>query len=65
MKGNKFIRLWVHRGSGGIDDASPPEKRTGVINAAATTIVSILLPFIMPPLPCLSRLICAKKEPHP
>ena len=36
MKGNKFIRLWVHRGS-------------GVINAAATTIVSILLTFIMTP----------------
>ncbi len=36
MRVNKFIRLWVHRGRGGIDDASP-------------TSVSILLPFIMTP----------------
>ncbi len=49
MKGNKLIRLWVHRGSGGIDDTSPLRRPTGVINAAATTIVSILLTFIMTP----------------
>ncbi len=49
MKGNKFIRLWVHRGSGGIYDASRLRRPTGVINAAATTIVSILLTFIMTP----------------
>ncbi len=53
MKVNKFIRLWVHRGSGGIDDASPPAKWTGVINAAATTIVSILLTFIITLCSCL------------
>ncbi len=45
MRANKLIRLWG-RGRGGIDDASPPVKRTGVINAASPTSVSILLTFI-------------------
>ncbi len=47
MRVNKFIRLWVHGGRGGIDDAGPPVKRTGVINAASPTSVSILLTFII------------------
>ncbi len=49
MRVNKFIRLWLRGGSGGIHDASPPVKRTGVMNAAAPTTVSILLTFISSP----------------
>ncbi len=47
MRVNKFIRLWIHGGRGGIDDASAPVKGTGVINAAPTTTVSLLLTFII------------------
>src|SRR6266567_5972029 len=47
MRVNKLIRLWVHGGRGGIHDASPPVKRTGVMNAASTTTVSILLTFMI------------------
>src|SRR2546428_12657930 len=49
MRVNKLIRLWVHGGRGGIYDASPLHRRTGVINAASTTTVSILLTFIIRP----------------
>ena len=47
MRVNKLIRLWVHGGRGGIHDASPPVKGTGVMNAASTTTVSILLTFMI------------------
>src|SRR6266702_8418935 len=50
-------RYRYERCRGGIHDASPPVKRTGVMNAASTTTVSILLTFIITSLQVLMGVI--------